>query len=253
MIKLNYQLEGEGEIPLIFLHGLGGTFQDYDVLTSIFRKNFKILRFDLRGFGKSEKPLLPRYDTELWANDLDDLMTFLKIKKAILVGHSLGGRVACHFASLFSHKTLGLIPLNMTMWGSNPGFKSNLLKIASQVSEQGMELALPWIQSFSDPQIASFVKKEILANDSKAFALAMESVAEDCAQEKPAEFFAKIKCPTLILLGDRDIAPLEGAMTLKSYLVEARLEVIPDCGHYSLLEKPYLVKKFILDTFRNLI
>lgn len=249
MIKLNYELEGEGKIPLIFLHGLGGTLKDYAPLTSLLRKNFKILRLDLRGFGASDKPLSPLYSTELWARDLDELMVFLKIKQGIIAGHSMGARIAAHYASLFPHKTLGLIALNMTHWGSNPQAKPKLLEVVTQVESQGMESSLSLIPPFTDPKLDAFVKKEWLENDPQAFALALKSVAKDYAEEKPSSFLSKIRCPTLIILGDRDTAPLQGAEAFKNSLSEAKLEVISDCGHYSLLEKPAVVKKFILETF----
>jgi pimeloyl-ACP methyl ester carboxylesterase len=59
-----------------------------------------------------------------------------------------------------------------------------------------------------------------------------------------------VKIPTLIMIGDRDSAPLEGALFMHQKIEDSRLTVIPNSGHYSILEKPdyaYFVLKEFLD------
>lgn len=245
---MNYELEGKGDHCLVFIHGLGGTLHDFDLLCeSRLKLNHRILRLDLRGFGKSEKPLSPVYSTELWANDVHHLMESLKIEKAVICGHSMGARIAAHFAHLYPWESNGLISLDMTFWGSNPSGAEILDKLAKTVLEKGMQAACSLIPPFSCSRMEERVKAEILGNAPKAFVLAMKSVAEDYRTKRSDLFFQKIQCPSLVLMGDKDIAPLDGSLELRKQLTHsvAHMAMIPDCNHYSMLEQPHLVSAVI--------
>lgn len=241
-MQLNIQKTGAGPLTIVCLHGLGGTLHDFDLLVDHLEK-YSFWQVDLRGFGQSDKPLSPHYNTALWANDLHHLID----QKVILLGHSMGARVATHFASLYPEKVAGLINLGITVWGSNPLAQAKLLQVADQIEAHGMEKIERLIPSFSDPQIKERVRNTLLANDPKPFALALRSVASDYGEKKAATFYKAITCPTLTLLGDRDTAPFQGALELTRQLSHAYLGMIPDCGHYSILEKPHLVAALIHD------
>jgi len=209
-MDLNYQLKGEGPLYLICLHGLGGSLKDFDFLIDHLKENYQILRVDLRGFGASDKPLSPLYDTKLWATDLKQLLGSLQIEKAVVMGHSMGARVATEFAALFPEKTLGLIALNITVWGANLPAKDKLVRLADRIASKGMEAAQIMIPPFSDARIKKRVEDSIKSCEPAAFALALKSVAQDYGTKRSSLFYEKIVCPCLILLGDRDTAPLQG-------------------------------------------
>ena len=244
---LHYKLEGNGPKTLVCLHGLGGSLEDFELLSLELQKNFQILRVDLRGFGKSEKPLAPPYNSELWARDVKQLLDSLNLEKSVLIGHSMGARVAAYFAHLFPENNLGLITLNLTLWGANPAAQERLARFADRVEKMGMDPAKVMIPSFKDETIKKRVTDSMMSCDPKAFALALASVAHDYGNKQPASFYEEITSPALIVLGDRDTAPLQGALDFQNLLSEASLGVIPNCGHYSLLEKPQLVAALITD------
>lgn len=248
---LHYKLEGTGPLTLVCLHGLGGSLQDFDLLSPELQKNTQVLRVDLRGFGKSEKPLMPPYNSELWAADVKQLLDSLNLKQVVMIGHSMGARVATVFAHLFPETTLGLITLNITSWGANPAAQEKLFRFAQRVEKMGMNPARVMIPSFEDEAVKQRVTDSMMSCDPQAFALALTSVSHDYGNKKPPAFYEKIACPTLIILGDRDTAPLQGALDLQSFLPHASLGMIPRCGHYSLLEKPDLVFAMISDFLKN--
>jgi pimeloyl-ACP methyl ester carboxylesterase len=95
-IKICYEIHGEG-YPVFLVHGFAAKKEYWIAQISDLSKKFKIITPDNRGAGKSNRPNMP-YTMEMLVNDLKGLMDFLKIGKANLIGHSLGGAVIQHFA-----------------------------------------------------------------------------------------------------------------------------------------------------------
>jgi pimeloyl-ACP methyl ester carboxylesterase len=91
-INMAYDVSGQGE-PLVLIMGLGGTRQSWVFQKRPFSKHFKVITFDSRGIGKSDKPDEP-YTMKTLADDTIGLMNCLNIGKAHVLGVSHGGRVA---------------------------------------------------------------------------------------------------------------------------------------------------------------
>src|SRR6185436_20780421 len=93
--KLYYEIAGKGE-PLVLIHGSFGDRRFWDLQFTELSKKYKVLRYDVRGYGRSALP----DSTEVYrdSDDLNALMDFLQIKKAHISGLSLGSIVAIDFA-----------------------------------------------------------------------------------------------------------------------------------------------------------
>ena len=96
-IELDYEDTGNGKI-LLLLHGLGSTKKDWDAQVPFFSKTHRVITLDLRGHGDSTIPLND-YGVELMTEDVKQLLDQLNIKKATLVGFSMGGAIAFEMAS----------------------------------------------------------------------------------------------------------------------------------------------------------
>ncbi|MCL4517934.1 MAG: alpha/beta hydrolase [Thaumarchaeota archaeon] len=254
-IKIHYLISGKGP-ALVLLHGIGGRLQSFDYIVPELAKKNKVIRFDQRGFGKSDKPLDRPYDTGQWADDVAELLDILSIKKTAIGGHSLGGRVAAHFAAKYPDRTNALILMNTTVWGSNPSGAQQMLNVAARVREEGMKAAVattPWIRSLNPKykRLAETLSKRTLLNDPNAYALAAESVAADFSGKTDSSFVKTIQCPTLVIVGDGDSAPLEGAVNIRKEIQGAFLAVIPNCSHYSVYEKPHLLSEIVSDFLQS--
>ena len=95
-ISTYYEVKGEGE-ALVFVHGLGSSSQDWFLQTDFFAEKFKTLSYDVRGHGQTKKAKGP-YSVPLFAKDLAELLDKLGIKKAHIIGLSMGGWIAFQFA-----------------------------------------------------------------------------------------------------------------------------------------------------------
>jgi len=241
-INLYYEEHGSGQ-PLIFIHGLGSSTLDWEFQVPEFSKSYRVITFDLRGHGQSDKPAGP-YHISMMAADLAGLFQALSIPSAHLVGISLGGAVAFQFALDYpaSIKTLTIVNSGPSMGGTPEETQQEIERRVGIVKQLGMramgEALSPTL--FPNPEQAAlretFVKRWA-ENDPRAYIEATRSVLGWNVTDK----LEKIKCPTLILAADQDYTPVATKEAYVKLIPQARLVVISEAHHATSLEQP---KKF---------
>lgn len=95
-IQMYHELHGSGE-PLVLIGGLGTDISDYASIIGWLAQKYRVLAFDNRGAGRSDKPDMP-YSIEMMADDTAGLMNALDMKQAAILGTSMGGRIALALA-----------------------------------------------------------------------------------------------------------------------------------------------------------
>jgi len=106
MTILNHKILGEGK-PLIILHGLFGSLDNWMTLGKKWSETHKVILVDQRNHGNSFHA--DEFNYQILAEDLNQLMNHLKIDKATIIGHSMGGKTAMTFAVEFPEKVEKLI------------------------------------------------------------------------------------------------------------------------------------------------
>jgi 3-oxoadipate enol-lactonase len=114
-INMCYQVQGKG-VPLVMIQGFAGPHQAWFFQTSVFKKYYKVIIFDNRGIGKTDKSSEP-YTIRTMAEDVIGLMGYLGIDKAHVLGLSLGGMVAQEIAISYPERVRKLV-LGSTLAGS---------------------------------------------------------------------------------------------------------------------------------------
>ena len=102
-VNLWHRITGEGE-PVVQIHGAGFGHFNMDPMTPILSPHFKVIDYDQRGYGTSDKPD-QHYDMEVWADDVAGLMDALGIEQAHIHGSSMGGMIAIVFAGKYPERT----------------------------------------------------------------------------------------------------------------------------------------------------
>lgn len=215
MVKVNdinmyYESYGEGE-PLILISGNGGESSQWKEHASVFSKEYRVITFDNRGAGRSDKPDIP-YSIEMMANDVIGLMDTLEIEKAHVLGASMGGMIAQNIAFLYPDRVKSLI-LTVTM-----------MKVSSR-AQYVCNQSIKHVQEGSDPEALaqysvawSFPEKvfekpenvEIIKN-SMLIMLNQQNIKgfkrqNDAASEfNSSSWVSEIKVPTLVIGGEGDI------------------------------------------------
>ena len=106
-ISIYYEIHGEGE-ALVLIMGYGGSSLGWFRQIPVFSRGFKVVAFDNRGTGRSDKPDIP-YTMKMMAGDVAGLLEAIGIDAAHIYGVSMGGRIAQEFALRYPEKVVSLI------------------------------------------------------------------------------------------------------------------------------------------------
>ena len=110
-MKLNYKILGEGK-PLIILHGLFGMLDNWRTIARHLEDTYKSILVDLRNHGKSPHDSEMNY--KYMAEDIRELMDDLQLENTILMGHSMGGKVAMQFSLMYPDRVTHLVVIDIS-------------------------------------------------------------------------------------------------------------------------------------------
>ena len=120
-IRLYYETLGSGE-PLMFVNGQAGDHHDWDVIRDDFAAKYRVIVFDTRGTGQSDKPESPPYSTRGFAQDAIAVLDELGIQRAYAYGLSMGGRI-CQWLGIDYPNRIGALVLAATTPGNAHGVR----------------------------------------------------------------------------------------------------------------------------------
>lgn len=238
--RLYYEVAGAGP-ALVLIHGFTLDTRFWDAQFAALSADFRVLRYDLRGFGRSATPDAPYAHTD----DLAALMQHLGIERAVLGGLSMGGWIATHFALEHPDKTRALALADATLLGCDwsPEWKSLWREIYAVAEQSGIAAAKRrWLEH---PIFAPARRDERLA-------ARLEQMVEDYSgwhwlnadTHRPIdppdiERLHEISVPTVVMTGEHDFADFHlHARILRERIRGARNLVVPDAGHLSSIERP---------------
>src|SRR5262245_7624149 len=134
-VELAYDLQGSGE-PLVMIHGAQGDQSMFAGIIPSFSDQFRVLTFDQRGSGLSEKPDMA-YSMAMFADDTAALMDHVGFASAHILGVSMGGMIAQEFVLRHPHKTRSLV-LGCTTPGGPKSVQLSSGELARAYSTQPM-------------------------------------------------------------------------------------------------------------------
>ena len=245
---MNYQIEGlsihaevhgKAEPALVFLHYWGGTSRTWRQVTAELEGQFKTVAYDARGWGKSDKASTGYKMADL-ADEALSLVKALGIKQYVLVGHSMGGKVAQLAASRRPEGLLGLIlvaPAQPTPRHNPEEMRQGQLHAYDNRENVLKAIASGRLTARSpSPEILEQIVQDSLSGSREAtMAYPMESILEDISPD-----VAKIKVPTILLAGELDqVDSIERHKTeVLAYLPNADFKIIKGSGHLIPIDEP---------------
>lgn len=251
--KLYYEMAGRGR-SLVLIHGGLADNRLWDEQFSALAKHYRVVRYDLRGFGRSDFSMGPLSHVE----DLAALLKFLGIRKASLVGLSLGGMIATDFTLEHPQMVERLILVSSGLRGYQ-GVRNEQAIAAYQAAEkEGMDKAIalwlehPFFATGRSNPVYQRRMKEMLKDSFKTWGPTPAPIVWTWPTAPVIERLSTIKQPTLVIVGDRDFSNIKAiADILSTKIPGAQRVVMTGVSHHLNMEKPREFNQLLLDFLRR--
>ena len=246
--RLYYETAGEGEV-IVLVHGFSVDTRMWDAQFASLAEHYRVVRYDMRGFGQSALPDEKAYDPCV---DLLALLDFLNIEKVSLIGLSLGGWVVLDFAVAYPERVRALVCADAALMGFEwkNGRPSTLPVEVAQT--RGIEAAKQyWMGSalFSaalrNPRVLR--KLDEMVSTYSGWHWTHEN-PQIMADEPTIYNLKNISCPTLVLVGEHDTEDFRSiADILAQDIPDSEFFMIENAGHMSNMENPQRFNEILVN------
>lgn len=250
--RLYYEAMGKGH-AIVLVHGGLVDSRIWDEQMRPLSKRFRVVRYDIRGYGRSPAPTDEYYPLE----DLRALLDYLKIDRATLVGLSLGGIISADFALEHPARVERLVLVGSGLRGDKQPRNEQTARAYQIGAREGPEkffeayLESDQLAGIRNRPKARAAMHAMMVENFKA----SEYIAKGWPQspEPPtAERLARIKQPTLVVIGSLDSKNLQNiADTLSTKIPNARKVVIGGASHHPPVETPREFNRVLLDYLKD--
>ncbi len=252
--ELYYEEAGAGPETIVFSHGLLWSGKMFAAQVEQLKTRYRVITYDHRGQGRSEATAR-ECDMESLTEDAAGLIKALKAGPCHFVGLSMGGFVGMRLAARYPDLLKSLVLMETSAQPEPaenvPKYRTlnTVVKLLGTWAVKGPVMKIMFGQKFlhdrSRTQLRKQWEKELKSNQ-KTITRAVEGVI---SRQGVEEELKKIQCPTLVMVGDQDVATVPAkARYIQQHIAGAELVIIPGAGHTSSVEEPAFVNG-ALETF----
>ena len=239
------------------LHGFTGNYETWKETIHYLKNDYMCIMPDIIGHGLTDKPHHEkRYQIEAVAEDLKNILQFLQIKKANILGYSMGGRLALTFAILFEEYTKVLI-----LESASPGLASiderekrkiNDASLAEKIVQEGIVNFVDYWQSIAlfesqkklSDEKKAIIYKQRISNDEVGLANSLLGMGTG-VQPSWWDHLSNIQVPILLLTGEYDRKFCHIAKEMKQRFLQCEWENVLKVGHAIHVENPEKFGKIV--------
>lgn len=258
-MKLHFRKIGEGT-PLIILHGLFGSADNWNSLAKEFSKNFEVYIIDQRNHGLS--PHHSEFNYRVMSNDLLEFLNDNNLDKASIIGHSMGGKVLMQFASENANRINKMIVVDISPRYYPPHHQTVLRALHTidfdivETRKKVEELIGPILNDISTTQflLKNVYWKDVLGSEEKKLAWRfnldaitnnIEQIGLESPQPNPSD---ANKLNVLFIRGENSKYILEDDNRLiRTYYPNAIIRTITNAGHWVQAEQPKQFYEMVLE------
>jgi pimeloyl-ACP methyl ester carboxylesterase len=256
-VNLYYEIYGEGA-PLVLIEGLAQNIFMWKYQIEYLKNYFKVVVFDLRGNGKSDKPI-SGYSVDIFADDTIGLIRGLKLDKPNILGVSLGGFVALKVLHKYGKEINKGVLVNTAYGGPNyipPSMEVLNVMLTGGGGKTPFEkgfnsLSLGFTEKFikEKRELIEEIVNSLLETPQPPYAY--QGQVTSGASFNMEKEVHEIENEVLVIIGEKDkIVPKQNGINLKNSLKNSKLHIIKDAGHLCFIEKAEefneVVKNFLL-------
>lgn len=250
-LTISYRITGPDDAPYaVIMQGWGTNCRLYDGMADLINDRFRVLQFDLPGFGMSDEPS-ESWDVERYAEFTIRFLGMLNIGSAMMIGHSYGGRVIIRLAARDE------LPFEITRIILVDSAGVMPVRTPAQLRKQRR---FKMLKKLFDHKLIYFLFDEIIddwksrqgSEDYRRATPVMRGTMVKAVNEDLTGLLSAIRQDTLLIWGECDTAtPIRDAHIMEENIPNSGLAVIPGAGHFSFAENPSLFANIInsyLDT-----
>ena len=244
-IQIHVEEQGDGDLSLIFLHYWGGSSRTWTKVIAALPKSHRSLAIDHRGWGDSDAPARG-YALADMAADAQGVIEALDLERYILVGHSMGGKVAQLMASRRPKGLVGLVlvapspPQPMAM---SPEAREAMFGVYA--SRESIAAAIDG--ALTAKVLSPKDREQVIEDSLRGAPPAKDAWPRSTSREDITRDVAAINAPTIVIAGELDV--VDGVDLLKAELLSrvphAVLQIVPGTGHLLPLESPQELARLI--------
>lgn len=258
-VKLYYEEAGQGT-PILFVHEFADDLRGWEPQVRFLARRYRCIVYNARGYPPSDVPKsATAYSQDIHVDDMAGMLDALDIRKAHVVGCSMGGFAAVHFAIRYGRRALSSTAIGVG-FGSDPDKREQFLRDTEAQSKRFDELGMP--AAVKDYKVGPS-RVQFLNRDPRGFAefaqrfeshsaLGSANTLRGVQAKRPTVYelekgLRACKTPLLVVSGDEDDNCLEPGIFIKRVCPTANLWVVPATGHAVNLEEPDLFNRVLLD------
>ena len=241
-LTLAYTDEGKG-MPVVFVHGFPLNRNMWAPQVQALSRQHRVITVDLRGHGESDAPLW-RYTMEQFADDLTGVLDHLSIQQAVMAGLSMGGYILFALYRKYANRVNALILSDTRAQPDTDEGRAGRFNMAQSAYTQGSGAIADVMLSkllcpaslHTKPELVQQVRGMITAMTLGGIAGDLMGMAD---RPDSVPLLRTITCPTLIIVGELDLAtPPSDARVMSEQIPGAQLKIIPGAAHLPNLEQP---------------
>ncbi|MDQ2904772.1 MAG: alpha/beta fold hydrolase [Chloroflexota bacterium] len=253
--KLYYEMAGEGH-PLLLLHGGLLDHRMWEQQFEAFARHYRVVRYDIRGFGASEMSGTAYADER----DLYDLLVYLDIDKTYLLGLSLGGSIAIDFTLEHPQKVAGLI-LAAASVGGYDNYSPEAIERQHRIEAAIEQRDVPRLFELwaSDPMMPQADENPEAHRRYRAmlkdytFVHYLNPAPQQELDPPAIEQLMEIRVPTLVLVGDQDTLESQAIAELFEVgILDVKKVTLPGARHMLNMERPETFNRAVLTFLHRL-
>ena len=258
-VNLYYEETGKG-IPIVWVHEFADDLHGWEAQMQYFSRRYRCIAFNARGYPPSDVPkAASKYSQAIAADDIASVMRHLKIRKAHIIGCSMGAYAALHFALRYPRMAISSTVIGAG-YGSDPDKRKQFLADNQVMIKRFLELGTAEaIKPYQiGPARVQFQNKNprgfahFCAEFAKHSSLGSANTLIGVQGKRPTVYslesaLRKCRVPLHIMSGDEDNNCLEPGLFIKRVCPSAMLTVVPNTGHAVNLEEPVLFNSMIAE------
>jgi pimeloyl-ACP methyl ester carboxylesterase len=246
-IRIQVEEQGSGDLAVVFLHYWGGSSRTWRKVIAALPKSYRTIAIDQRGWGESDAPV-SGYGLADLADDAQGVIEALELKRYVLVGHSMGGKVAQLMASRRPKGLIGLVlvapspPQPMAM----PP-QAREMMAGSYATRESVGMTID--QVLAAKALSHKDREQVIEDSLRGAPQAKAAWPQSTSLEDITRDVVGINVPTVVIAGELDRVDSVDLLKaeLLSRLPHAVLHVLPSTGHLSPLESAQELSRLIGD------